>query len=677
MRGYWFIQIDEFYPINPNRENSFSFYIRKFYINGFGLDKKKCLLMDTWKTGAPGKQTLEEVFPGNRVDLSLRHRTPVNREEVIRQKAIYAMDTFAMDYENRIEKLGGIGFFLGGIGPDGHIAFNIRGSDHNSTTRVLNVNYETAAASASDLGGIEMSRDKAVLTVGLSTITANPSVTAIIMAAGESKAAILKSSIEEPPTIMYPATCLQKREGARFYVTTGAASLLTGRREDKLKRYVDIPYPEQEKIVTDITSRSGKNIKNLSVEDLGKDVDGAVLLQKDKGLKLKVLVERIMKNYAQRIDRGVQEVKNTVFLHTAPHHDDIMLGYLPYILHLVRQPSNAHFFATLTSGFTSITNSYTLSMLENMEDFVKKGRLKRLFDEKDYFRAGNIVGKNRDVYKYLDGVAGNNPDMRKEGEARRIFRNMAEIAGTEEKKRVISLTAKIKRDLLSSYPGKKDAREIQGIKGMIREWEEELLWAHLGFSCNNIHHLRLGFYTGDIFTPRPGWKRDIKPFFDLLEKLNPDIVTVAFDPEGTGPDTHYKVLQIISRGLEKHRLKTGKKIKIWGYRNVWYRFHPSEANIYVPVSMNSLAIMDHAFKICFCSQKSASFPSHEYDGPFSELAQKIMVEQGSAMKKILGRDFFGGNIFARIRASRGVNLIKEMDSEEFISEAQNLRHLME
>ena len=52
--------------------------------------------------------------------------------------------------------LGGIGFFLGGIGPDGHIGFNVRGSDHFSTTRLTGVNYETQAAAASDLGGIEV-----------------------------------------------------------------------------------------------------------------------------------------------------------------------------------------------------------------------------------------------------------------------------------------------------------------------------------------------------------------------------------------------------------------------------------------------------------------------------------------------------------------------------------------
>jgi hypothetical protein len=84
-----------------------------------------------------------------------------------------AVDQFCTDYEHRIREMGGIGFFLGGIGPDGHIAFNIRGSDFFSTTRLVEPNYETRAAAATDLGGMEVARTKHVITIGLRTITFN------------------------------------------------------------------------------------------------------------------------------------------------------------------------------------------------------------------------------------------------------------------------------------------------------------------------------------------------------------------------------------------------------------------------------------------------------------------------------------------------------------------------
>ena len=141
-----------------------------------------------------------------------------------------------MEYEERIRELGGIGFFLGGIGPDGHIGFNIRGSDHHSTTRLCPTNYETQAAAATDLGGIEVARQRLVITIGLRTITRNPECTAIIVAAGEAKAAVVAQAIQSEQHIDIPASCLQQLPNARFYLTRGAAAHLIERQVSVLER---------------------------------------------------------------------------------------------------------------------------------------------------------------------------------------------------------------------------------------------------------------------------------------------------------------------------------------------------------------------------------------------------------------------------------------------------------
>ena len=135
--------------------------------------------------------------------------------------------------------MGGIGFFLGGIGPDGHIAFNIRGSDHNSTTRLMETNFETQAAAATDLGGIEISKNRLVITIGLGTITYNEQATAIIIAAGEAKAPIVKMSLETGQDVKYPATALQKLKNSRFYITEGASKTL---RDTQDHYWQDVPW---------------------------------------------------------------------------------------------------------------------------------------------------------------------------------------------------------------------------------------------------------------------------------------------------------------------------------------------------------------------------------------------------------------------------------------------------
>jgi len=221
-----FVQIDEFYPIDPDQHNSFYHYVQNYYIDGFGLSADLGLFMNCKALPRAQGKELNEIFPGHQIDLSLRKRDPKSPLEEIQQETILLVDQWCTDYEAQIRQMGGIGFFLGGIGPDGHIAFNVRGSDHNSTTRLTATNFETQATAATDLGGIEISRNRLVITIGLSTITYNSEATALIIAAGDAKAKIVQASLEHQPDIHYPATVLQQLKGSRFYLTTGAAACL-------------------------------------------------------------------------------------------------------------------------------------------------------------------------------------------------------------------------------------------------------------------------------------------------------------------------------------------------------------------------------------------------------------------------------------------------------------------
>jgi len=124
------------------------------------------------------------------------------------------------------------------MGPDGHIAFNTRGSDHNSSTRLTATNFETQAAAAGDLGGIEVSRYRKVITIGLGTLTYNSEGVSIIFAAGESKASVVKNALENNPDNLFPATVLQRQKNARFYLSEGAAVKL----HDSIEKYYRDDY---------------------------------------------------------------------------------------------------------------------------------------------------------------------------------------------------------------------------------------------------------------------------------------------------------------------------------------------------------------------------------------------------------------------------------------------------
>lgn len=68
------------------------------------------------------------------------------------------------------------------------------------------------------------------LYLGMHTITANPKATIIIMAAGEGKASVVRAALEDPQDRERPASALHGHIGARFYITHGAAGMLTARK---------------------------------------------------------------------------------------------------------------------------------------------------------------------------------------------------------------------------------------------------------------------------------------------------------------------------------------------------------------------------------------------------------------------------------------------------------------
>lgn len=98
-------------------------------------------------------------------------------------------------YEKKIAAVGGIELFLGGIGTDGHIAFNEPGSSIQSRTRVKTLAYETIVANARFFGGDISKVPKMALTVGVGTIMDAREV--LIIVTGQHKAVALEKCIEQ------------------------------------------------------------------------------------------------------------------------------------------------------------------------------------------------------------------------------------------------------------------------------------------------------------------------------------------------------------------------------------------------------------------------------------------------------------------------------------------------
>jgi glucosamine-6-phosphate deaminase len=90
-----------------------------------------------------------------------------------------------------------------------------------------------------------------------------------------------------------------------------------------------------------------------------------------------------------------------------------------------------------------------------------------------------------------------------------------------------------------------------------------------------------------------------------------------------------------------------------------------------------LAVMENAFLNTFVSQREASFPSYDHDGPFCELAQQIQVDQYQMLKTCLGRSWFADSSSPAIRGARGFVFLSEMNIQEFRQTARSLRKAAE
>ncbi|MBM4167704.1 MAG: glucosamine-6-phosphate deaminase [Ignavibacteria bacterium] len=111
------------------------------------------------------------------------------------------------DYEEAIRRAGGIDLFLGGIGADGHIAFNEPGSSLSSRTRIKTLTYDTRVANSRFFGNDPNKVPKTALTVGVATVMDAREVVIIIN--GIAKARALQKVVEEGVNHMWTVSMLQ------------------------------------------------------------------------------------------------------------------------------------------------------------------------------------------------------------------------------------------------------------------------------------------------------------------------------------------------------------------------------------------------------------------------------------------------------------------------------------
>lgn len=160
--------MDEYVGISPDHPESYHRFMFDNFFNHIDIDKKNIHILD-----------------GNAQYL--------NKE--------------CADFEEKIKSFGGIELFLGGMGADGHLAFNVPGSSLNSRTRLVNLNYDTILANSRFFDNDISKVPNQALTVGVQTVLDAREV--VILVNGYKKARALQKVVEEGINHMWTLSALQ------------------------------------------------------------------------------------------------------------------------------------------------------------------------------------------------------------------------------------------------------------------------------------------------------------------------------------------------------------------------------------------------------------------------------------------------------------------------------------
>eukprot|EP00915_Cephaloidophora_sp_WS-2016_P003147 GHVH01004238.1.p1 GENE.GHVH01004238.1~~GHVH01004238.1.p1 ORF type:complete len:283 (+),score=41.41 GHVH01004238.1:145-993(+) len=161
-------------------------------------------------------------------------------------------------YEKKILEVGGIDFFLGGIGHDGHIAFNEPFSSLHSRTRLKFLTQETIAANARFFNNELSMVPKSSLTIGVGTLMDAKEI--CILATGASKAIAVQQAVEGQVNHMWTVTAIQLHAKCHLVVDEPATNELKWKT---LKYFKDIESPILSQIEGGVT---GENLNFVTTD---------------------------------------------------------------------------------------------------------------------------------------------------------------------------------------------------------------------------------------------------------------------------------------------------------------------------------------------------------------------------------------------------------------------------
>ncbi|QEG24450.1 glucosamine-6-phosphate deaminase [Mariniblastus fucicola] len=456
------------------------------------------------------------------------------------------------NYEAKIESLGGIDIQLLGIGRTGHIGFNEPGSGTESQTRLITLDRLTRIDAASDFFGIENVPRRAI-TMGVGTILKARKI--LLLAFGENKARVIRSSIEGEMTPTIPATFLQQHPDTEFVLDQAAAAELGEIKSPWLFRSVDWDSAMVRHAVIDLSLALGKPVLILTDADYNENGLQDLLAEYGSAYEINLRVFRQLQNTITGWAAGKPGQPGEVYpkriVLFSPHPDDDVISMGGTLTRLAEQGHEVHV-AYQTSGNIAVFDVDALRFAEFAADFCKTFNIS------------------------------NEP--------------------------VAELTDAMVKFLARKGAGEIDTPEMQLLKGLIRRGEARAGARICGVQDDRLHYLDLPFYETGVVRKKPIGPDDVRITTELLQEVKPHQIYAAgdlSDPHGT----HRVCLDVIFQACRELRNEDWmKECEVWMYRGAWQEWPPHEIEMAVPLSPQEVQIKRSAIFSHESQKDRALFP---------------------------------------------------------------------
>ena len=489
--------LDEYYPMKPDSINSYVRFMNEQLFNHIDILPENCHVPD----GTLAKEEIKD---------------------------------YCDQYEAKINALGGIDLQILGIGGNGHIGFNESGSLQNSKTRLVALDHITRIAASGDFGGLE-STPRTAITLGVKKIMEAKRV--ILLAWGERKSNIIKSSAEGEVTSQVPASYLQEHNNATFVLDKAAASMLTRMNTPWLVEKIEWTDQLIKKAVLSLALQLKKPILMLTDADYIENGMSDLLANAGPAYDINIKIFNKLQHTitgwpggkpnaddSNRPERAQPEKKRVLIF--SPHPDDDIISMGGTFKRLVEQGHEVHV-GYQTSGNIAVADDEALRFASFVIDYNQKF---------------NIESK-----KALD-----------------VYKRAVEFLENKKSSEI-------------------DINEVRYIKGLIRKGEARATCHFVGIPDKQIHFMELPFYETGAIKKNPIGEADIEKTKNLIENIKPHQIYAAgdlADPHGT----HKVCLDAIFAAVKE--LKPKKFMKdcwLWLYRGAWQEWSIDEIEMAVPM----------------------------------------------------------------------------------------------